>query len=360
MKKIVSVVVAAMAASSCVFSASAADKTKGEPDVYVDGSKIVFADQRAQIVDDRTLVPARGVFEAMGYKVEWHEDTRTVKVTGSTGVRYVVITIDSDVMKIYTYKNIMNIDEREYKLDVPAQIMNDRTMIPLRAVSEAFDCVVDWDGDSYRVDITSGAPIYTEDVKSAATATPKPATSGGGSGTKADDEAEATEGESDKRPTMSLSTDKIGNVTAGEEFTVYIDVDNFLPEAKYLSGVIASFEYDKEKFEYIEGSGALLNDDDGLNENAETFENTEYDIGTRVVFVTTEQDGARTKPGHAFKATFKSLTGESGDISLNNDFLPVTGHNSYIMFYTAKNASNPDVEVEGGSLNMDNKVITIE
>ena len=134
MKKLISITLAAslMAAGMTAF---AADKEKGEPDVFVDGSKILFEDQNAVIVDDITLVPARGVFEAMGNKVSWDGKARKVTVTSSTGVREVVLTIDSDKMTVKTFKTIFERDDKDVTLEVPARIINDRTMIPLRAVS---------------------------------------------------------------------------------------------------------------------------------------------------------------------------------------------------------------------------------
>ena len=77
----------------------AANKEKAEPDVIVDGSKILFDDQNAVIVDGVTLVPARGVFEAMGNSVKWDEESRMVTITTSTGVRYVRVYIDSEDRK---------------------------------------------------------------------------------------------------------------------------------------------------------------------------------------------------------------------------------------------------------------------
>ncbi|MDD6763788.1 MAG: stalk domain-containing protein [Clostridiales bacterium] len=357
MRKLISIFVASSLITACTISALAADKLKNEPDVFVDNSKIIFEDQNAVITDGITLVPARGVFSAMGCKVDWDEETRTVKVTSSTGVRYVVITIDSDTMKICTYKDIMNRVDVDYKLEVPAQIINDRTMIPLRAVSEAFESTVNWNEEKYAVEITTGADILTEDappkVTPEPTVTQKPVYDDDGNEIGTETVIE------DKRPSMSISTDKTGALEVGEEFTVYIDVDNFIDNAAYLNGVVASFEYDKNKFEYVSGSGTMLGDDDVPYVASEFIENTEFELGTKVVYVTIDENGARTTPGHVYKATFKSLTGEKGTISLNNDFLGVTGYNSYIMFYDGTNNEAPDIEVDGKALNLDNKTITI-
>ena len=45
--------------------------------VTVNGQAVTFTDQAPVIVDGRTLVPVRGVFEALGFTAEWNGDTRT-------------------------------------------------------------------------------------------------------------------------------------------------------------------------------------------------------------------------------------------------------------------------------------------
>ena len=116
--------------------------------VTVDGKNVEF-DQPPVIENDRTLVPMRAIFEALGAQVEWDEESRTV--TSVRDSHSVSLTIDSD---------IMTSGDEEIKLDVPAKIINDRTMIPVRAVSEAMDCIVDWDAQTQTVIITN--PVSTE------------------------------------------------------------------------------------------------------------------------------------------------------------------------------------------------------
>ncbi|MBQ3427678.1 MAG: hypothetical protein IJH37_11150 [Clostridia bacterium] len=327
MKKILSLLTVLSLAASCSLCAAAADKEKGEPDVYVDGNRIVFSDQNATIVDGRTLVPARGVFEAMDCKVKWDGDTREVTVKSSTGVQSVVITIDSDKMKILKYKSLLERTEDEVTLDVPAQIMNDRTMIPLRAVSEAFDCNVEWDSENYKVDITTGDPILLD-----------------GYTYKAPDEETLV--------SMSLFTDKTGKLEAGEEFTVYVDADN-IPADSFCSGVVATFEFDKSKFEYVEGSGTLLNDN-GDEVNAAVFaENTGREGGTKVIFATIDETNAATSSGHVFKATFKSINGEAGSIEIGKTYESTRGHGSYLMFTTKSGENVVDTIYEGKNLVID-------
>lgn len=102
--------------------------------IKVNGKEIKF-DAAPVIVDDRTLVPVRAIFEALGASVDWNAQTRTAKAVGRG--KTVEITIDEMTFK----KN-----GEAVALDVPAQIISDRTFVPARAVAEAFDCKVTWDG----------------------------------------------------------------------------------------------------------------------------------------------------------------------------------------------------------------------
>lgn len=100
-------------------------------------------DQPPVIVGGRTLVPLRAIFEGLGASVHWDGATRTVTSTldGTT----IVMTVDSAVM----YKN-----GEAVTLDVPAKIVNGRTMVPVRAVGEAFGADVRWDDATRTVYVT--------------------------------------------------------------------------------------------------------------------------------------------------------------------------------------------------------------
>ena len=95
------------------------------------------------ILNSRILVPARDVFEKMGCEVLWNEAQRQVSVKKGSDV--VLINIDSDT----AYKN-----NSSFKIDSAAKIINERTMIPLRAVSEAVGCEVEWNNSSRTAVIT--------------------------------------------------------------------------------------------------------------------------------------------------------------------------------------------------------------
>ena len=99
--------------------------------------------QEATIVDGRTMVPLRAIFEALGASVEWNAETRTVN--SKLGDTEISLTIGEN-------KLIRN--GKEVALDVPAMIMNNRTLVPVRAVSESFGVAVEWDKNTRTVVLT--------------------------------------------------------------------------------------------------------------------------------------------------------------------------------------------------------------
>lgn len=110
--------------------------------IMVGAEKVVFADQEPIIKEDRTLVPMRSVFEQMGARVQWNNAEKSVTV--EDGENVVLITIGSDIM----LKN-----GGEITIDVPAEIINDRTLLPLRAIAEALDWHVFWGNTSRTVSL---------------------------------------------------------------------------------------------------------------------------------------------------------------------------------------------------------------
>lgn len=113
------------------------------PTVFLDGRELTF-DVPPTIENGRTLVPMRVIFEALGAELYWDGDTQTASAfKGDTGVAV-------QVGNSYANKN-----NTAVKLDVPPKIVNGRTLIPLRFVSEAFGCEVKWDESTQTVSIMS-------------------------------------------------------------------------------------------------------------------------------------------------------------------------------------------------------------
>lgn len=106
-----------------------------EPIKIVVNGKNISLDAPPVIVNDRTLVPVRAIFEALNANVLWEAHTRTVTAYGK-----------GKTIKMVIDESYFTKDETTIPLDAPAQIINDRTMVPTRAVAEALDCDVSWDG----------------------------------------------------------------------------------------------------------------------------------------------------------------------------------------------------------------------
>ncbi|NPV90901.1 MAG: hypothetical protein HPY50_09025 [Firmicutes bacterium] len=101
--------------------------------VYLDGQRIYFETPPVNR-DGRLLVPMRKLFEGLGAQVEWDENTRTVSaVKGDTQIQ---LTIGKRTAKINGYN---------VSIDTEATIINGRTMVPLRFVSQSLGAKVGWD-----------------------------------------------------------------------------------------------------------------------------------------------------------------------------------------------------------------------
>lgn len=117
----------------------------GNDDITVKlNGKLLDFDQPPIIFDDRTLVPLRVIFEALGADVSWNGNTQTV-TAAKNGI---VITVK--IGEECIYKN-----SEAIAIDVPAMIVNERTLVPVRAVSEALGADVSWDGNIRQVIISS-------------------------------------------------------------------------------------------------------------------------------------------------------------------------------------------------------------
>ena len=115
--------------------------------VVLDGQTLQFPTQDPVIKNDSTLVPMRTIFEALNAEVEWVDENGVQQIIAKTADKTITMTINSKEF----YVN----GEKQPELNEPAQLMNDKTMVPLRAVSESLDCTVEWDQETKTVIIQS-------------------------------------------------------------------------------------------------------------------------------------------------------------------------------------------------------------
>lgn len=117
----------------------------GATSLIVDG-KTVQSDVPPVITDGRTLVPVRALFESLGATVGWDDATQTATATkGGT-----VISMQIGSQTAY-------VNGAATSLDVPAQTVDGRTMVPARFVAESLGAQVEWDAANDQVKITTGA-----------------------------------------------------------------------------------------------------------------------------------------------------------------------------------------------------------
>ena len=104
--------------------------------VTVNGEYLTF-DQPPIIRNQRLLVPLSAIFKALGAEVSWDGVKRTV--TATAGARVIKLTIGSGTAYV---------DRAVVALDSPSVIVNSRTLVPLRFISEALSAEVSWNADT--------------------------------------------------------------------------------------------------------------------------------------------------------------------------------------------------------------------
>lgn len=82
----------------------------------------------------------RAIFEAMGATVEWEDTTKTITATK-----------DKTTIVMQIGNKIITTGEKQIELDVEPQILNGRTLVPVRAVAESLNAKVNWDSESQTV-----------------------------------------------------------------------------------------------------------------------------------------------------------------------------------------------------------------
>lgn len=141
MKKIVSILLSI--SLIFIFTMQAVADEPNEISVLVDGEKITF-DVPPQIINGRTMVPIRAIFEAMGAIVTWDGNTKTV--TAQRG---------NNIVKMSLGSCNVDVNGAVTQMDISPALIDDRTLAPARYVAESFGYTVQWNGETRNVNITS-------------------------------------------------------------------------------------------------------------------------------------------------------------------------------------------------------------
>ncbi len=163
MKKLFALIIAIVITLSLV--APTVSAVENEVTVTLDGFPLVF-DVPGRLIGDRTMVPLRTIFESLGATVEYNGETR--EVTAVRGDDTIKLTIGQPEL----YKNGVLV----YTMDVVPVIIEEncesRTLVPVRAISEALGAKVGWNGetrtaiieniDSNTIMLVAGIPVDYE------------------------------------------------------------------------------------------------------------------------------------------------------------------------------------------------------
>lgn len=119
--------------------------------IVLNGNYLVFSNAQPQLVNGSVLVPARGVFENMGFQAQWDDSTKT-----STLRKEGMIIVSQLGASYFT------VNGSQKSLDVPVQIIDGTLMLPLRAISEATGAQVNWDANTFTASINTNAQASTQ------------------------------------------------------------------------------------------------------------------------------------------------------------------------------------------------------
>ncbi len=108
-------------------------------------SKLQSLDQPPILKGNRTMVPLRGIFESLGAQVHFDQNTG-----------HITVTKEELTIKLKLNSKSVEINGKIKTIDVPAFTENDRTLVPLRFISEAIGADVKWDGVQNTVFINTG------------------------------------------------------------------------------------------------------------------------------------------------------------------------------------------------------------
>ena len=122
-----------------IFNVADLEATVPQSDIYVQiGDEILGFDTPPIIEDGRTLVPMRFLFEKLNSEVSWEQETKTATVTAQD-IGTIAFSIDDKSAKV---------NNTEKTMDVPARLINSKTMVPLRFLSEELGYTVDWNEET--------------------------------------------------------------------------------------------------------------------------------------------------------------------------------------------------------------------
>ena len=160
--KVLVVIVLSICVLSVAVITMASAAIENNISVLLNGQPIEF-DQSPIIENERTLVPMRAIFEALGADVAWDEETQTVFATRG-----------NDFFALQIGNTIAYYNDIVITMDVAPVLVNQRTLVPVRVIAESFGATVDWDAENQSViieDDSISTPIIQIEMQDGKTIT---------------------------------------------------------------------------------------------------------------------------------------------------------------------------------------------
>ncbi len=386
-KKLLSILmVLSMLFQVAVFAAD----SDNAPIVEIDGNRVTFADQQPVILEaeGRTMVPARGVFEEMGAAVKWDADKRLVTINSSNNVTRILITIDDPTMIVYRFTSIFAADKDEIQLDAAPRIINDRTMIPLRAISEALNAEVKWEESTRTISIftTESHGFYTPrpgqtaapsvsiapsasqnpSASPSATTTARPGSSASpssspdpntSSGTTSSGTNSATSGDSNLNNAEVYITSDKTSANVGDIITISMNVKGIkgaFGNDEGIEGVDVSIKYDKAVFEYVDKS-IKYNTDANVTSVVRAIYNDNNTTKFKAIGIFAEHEYAMRNDGMLVQMQFKVLSKTSSSMILSDEYFSGRGYETRLNY----RKGGKTYSLQGDSLKIDRTPLKI-
>ncbi|QQE76763.1 copper amine oxidase N-terminal domain-containing protein (plasmid) [Brevibacillus composti] len=121
--------------------------------IKVDGVVVNLPDAKPFIdpATNRTMVPIRFISEKLGAKVEWNEAIQTVKIDRNG--KQITLRIG---------EKKATVSGKQITFDASAILKQNRTFVPLRFISEAYDAQVDWKAAERLISIQTRTPVIKD------------------------------------------------------------------------------------------------------------------------------------------------------------------------------------------------------
>ncbi|MGL6173951.1 MAG: N-acetylmuramoyl-L-alanine amidase [Cellulosilyticaceae bacterium] len=121
--------------------------------MYINGEEVDTNLMPPVQIENTTLVPVREIFEPMGAFVEWKAEEKRVYIDYNN----TLLILEMDNKEAWKNGEVLT-------LDVPAKVINNKIMVPVRFISEQIGFEVKWVGDTREIFITEDKLITPPEV----------------------------------------------------------------------------------------------------------------------------------------------------------------------------------------------------